>query len=480
MRSDMTWRILGAAALAACVALQAAAQAQPSREDLNALIYYTVQGDADAAAAELRRLQGRFPAWTPPQDPSSINPAAPSAQEVDAIYRAIADKDVSGARAMVEAARRRYAGWTPPEDMTALIDIEAAQVAFAAAVAAGDLDAASRIARETPALRRCDRVNNVWLLADLQARSGARGAALAAQRGVIAACPSFEIATAALEKSAAVATEAELRALFGEAAGRFGDRKAELDALETRLLAGLGAQPPQNRAASGATAARPAAEPTTPRRRRLAAAAPAPAPALHGQAALEALPPTGDRRLDATVRAAQNEDWAACAEASRKPRSVDVLYQRSWCVYNLDRRLEALSGFRIAARGGLGAERTRDAAYGLALSYLALGATDDAAAVAAAHDLTRNQRVAIESVILDQRGVRAYEAGRHREAIAFFDALEALEGSLRRDLAMLRGYSFAKLDETEFGWRQFRTVHNAMATQKTRTALDSIRGARPQ
>ncbi len=477
MRSDMTWRTLAAAAVAICVAIQAAAQAQPSREDLNALIYYTVQGDADAAAAELRRLQGRFPDWTPPQDPSSINPAAPTAQEVDAIYRAIADKDVSGARAMIEATRRLHAGWTPPEDMTALIDIEAAQGAFAAAVAAGDLEAASRIARETPALRRCDRVNNVWLLADLQARSGARGAALAAQRGVIAACPSFEIATAALEKSAAVATETELRALFAEAAGRFGDRKTELDALEARLLAGLGARPASDNAASGAKAAPSTAEWTTPRQRRQTAA---PAPDLHGQAALDALPLSGDRRLDATVRAAQNEDWSACAEASRKPRSVDVLYQRSWCVYNLDRRLEALSGFRIAARGGLGPERTRDAAYGLALSYLALGATDDAAAVAAAHDLTRSQRVSIESVILDQRGVRAYEAGRHREAIAFFDALEALEGSLRRDLAMLRGYSYAKLDETEYGWRQFRTVHNAMTTQKTRTALDSIRGARPQ
>jgi tetratricopeptide (TPR) repeat protein len=482
MRSDLTWperrpaarRALAGAALAVCLALQANAQEQPSREDLNALIYYTLQGDSAAAAAELRRLQARFPDWTPPQDPSSFERASPSAEEVDAIYRAVAAKNVSGARNMVEDTRRRHPGWTPPEDLTALIDVEAAQEAFTAAIAARDLAAASRIARETAALRRCDRVNNVWLLAELQAAEGERAAALAAHRGVVSACTDFEIVTAALEKSAAVATPTELRALFREAVGRFGDREAELRALEARLLAGMNAAPAEAKASAPRTAA---AKPA-PRPARQAASPAAPASTLHGRAALEALPLTGDRRLDATVRAARNEDWAGCAEASTRPRSVDVLYQRSWCVYNLDRPLEALAGFSIASRGGLGPERTRDAAYGLALAYLALGATDDAAATAAAHDLTRSQRVSVERVVLDQRGVRAYEAGRHREAIAFFDALEDLEGSLRRDLAVLRGYSFIAIDEHEVGWREFRRLNEAMSTEDLRAALRTGRRRR--
>ena len=59
----------------------------------------------------------------------------------------------------------------------------------------------------------------------------------------------------------------------------------------------------------------------------------------------------------------------------------------------------------------------RDASYGLLLSMLQLNMTEQAAQTAAAAPLTRTQRIEIEGQILDQRGVRAYEAGDFRRAL---------------------------------------------------------------
>ncbi|MCB1347067.1 MAG: hypothetical protein KDK09_17895, partial [Rhodobacteraceae bacterium] len=94
---------------------------------------------------------------------------------------------------------------------------------------------------------------------------------------------------------------------------------------------------------------------------------------------------TGDSRI-ARVRAAKERgDWAGCLAASANPRSLDVMYERSWCAYNLDRSGEALAGFTAAAQSGaaLGGTVPRDARFGMILSYLNMNMTEEGARLAA-------------------------------------------------------------------------------------------------
>ncbi|MCC6001546.1 MAG: hypothetical protein JJU19_11880, partial [Pararhodobacter sp.] len=191
-----------------------------------------------------------------------------------------------------------------------------------------------------------------------------------------------------------------------------------------------------------------------------------------------ALPVRGDSRL-ARVRALKEAgNWGSCLAESANPRSLDVLYERSWCAYNHDRAGEALAGFTAAANAGraLGAEVPRDARFGMMLSYAALNMIEEAARLAAATDLTRTQRVEVETIILDQRAVRAFQQQQYAQSISYLNALEGLNGTLRRDLAMLRGYAFLNLRQVEAAHAEFTRLHGELATDETRSALQTTRG----
>jgi hypothetical protein len=457
---------VAAAGLALALPPAALAADGPSAAELQALVYFHRQNDRAAFDAELRRLQRQFPGWTPPEKIETLQAAGPGA-EVDAMYQAVAGGDPAAARALIAATEARFPGWTPPDELTALLAVREAQNALDAALAEGALDRARGLAEAHPDLRRCDRVNNIWRLAELQAKGGSRDAAAASLRGVVATCEDFGVVHASIEKASAAAGEAELRAMVALAKPRFPDRGAELDALERRLVAGLASPrgPAASRVADGA--ARPAAKaparaasPQRPRQRQEAA-----------RLAPDGTPLTGDDRIETARAAAARGDWAACLAASTRPRSVDLTYQRAWCAYSHGRPLEALHGFRIAAGAGLEPEAARDAGFGMALSYLSEKMTDDAADVAASVDLTPTQRRQVETAILDQRGVAAYDAGEYRRAIAFFDELERLQGGLRMDLALLRGYAHLNLGERGPAMARFTGLHNAMASDRTREAM---------
>jgi len=185
------------------------------------------------------------------------------------------------------------------------------------------------------------------------------------------------------------------------------------------------------------------------------------------------LPRSGDGRLGQTRSAAASGAFRDCLARSARPRSLDIAYERAWCAYNLERPLESLALFSATAEAGLGGTVRRDARFGMALSLLKRNMTDDAARIAAATDLTDQQRREVEVIILDQRGVQAYEAGDFQGAVDYFNALEEAQGGLRRDLAMLRGYAFLRLGEREKARAQFQQLHDVLATAETRTALNA-------
>ncbi|SDW96206.1 hypothetical protein [Roseicitreum antarcticum] len=450
--------------------------------DLRALIYYLDQNDQAAVQAEMRRLRTAFPDWRPPSDLNDLRAPAPaSGPSVDeaAIWARIERGDFAGARNLIEQGRAAAGGWQPDAEMLRVLDLNETQAAFDRAVSGRNAPEAIAIARRAPQMFRCDRINNAWQLAEMYALVNQPGNAVSTYQGVATSCTALSDQAPTLEKADAVASPAQLAGLFDAARGAAPGNTTALNQLEARLRAGRGGAP---------AAAQPAAQSAAPAPARVAAApAPAPTPApvqAAVQTATQApatdyarLPLRGDGRIG-TVRAAKEAGaWGRCLATSANPQSLEVLYERGWCAYSHDRPAEALAAFAAVARAGsgLGPEVQRDANFGLSLSYLGMNMTDQAAAVSAATPLTATQRRDTETIILDQRAVRAFRLGEHRQAIAYLNALEQQNGSLRRDLAILRAYSYLENDQRAVAYEQFQTLHAQLATDETRDGLNASR-----
>ena len=440
-------------------------QARPGRrpppppDELLALNFYVQQGDTAATEAELRRLQLKYPQWQPPADLTRLSGGGPTV-EVEAIYRLIGAGQVRQAREAIARAEAAHPGWHPPEDMLALIATAEGQAALDKALAGNDLNRAIEIASGTPGLLRCDRINNAWRIAEAQAAALRPADAVATYRAVVSACTDFNDLTATLEKADAVASDAELAALFILVEGRFPARKADLSALSLRLLAGHG-----ETAAPAALAAAPAAP--------APAATPAAPPPAPSDAAAPAAGSDGGGGAGAVRAAAASGNLARCLALSEGSKSAAVVYERGWCAYNLDRPMEALAAFRQAAEGRLDKTQIRDARFGMALSYLKMHMPEEAARLAATTDLTHEQRVDIEGQILDQRGVAAYKKRQFRKAIGYFDALEEVRGNLSRDLAILRAYAWLNSGNRAKAHALFLQLHDELATEETARGLSA-------
>lgn len=425
----------------------ALAQTMPTPADLQALEFYARSGDRAATAAELRRLQMKYPTWTPPSDLSRLTVTAPTT-EIDLFYRQLAAGQPDQARATLAAARTAWPAWTPPADMTAALDLAEGQVALDQALAAGDAVRARAVVGRVPALLRCDRINNAWRLAEAQAAAGQKSAALGTYRAVASACTNPAELMATLEKADAVATPADLQQMAAQMSARLPTESGRFDAALQRLLAGRG----------------------------LAAVSP---PAVVTPATPPVAARTPDGRAPAAAGAAaprRGETPAQCVARTNGARAPAIQLQRAWCVYDLDRPREAIADFRSALGGRLDATQRRDGNYGLALSYLKLNMTEEASRIAADTNFTRAQRIEVESQILDQRGVQAYRTKQYRDAIRYFDALEQLKGSMRRDLAMLRAYAYLNAGNKQRAAHEFGRLNNQLSTEETRRGLASTAG----
>lgn len=475
--------LLGAAcALALTLASAPAAYAQaPGPEDLRALIYYLDHDDQRAVQAEMRRLRAQFPRWTPPGDVTDLRAMATTtggSVDVQPIWARIERNDYVGARALIDEARARVPGWAPDAEMLRVLESNESQAAFDEAYARRDANAALAAVRRTPALLRCDRINNAWRMAELYQAAGQTPNAVTTYRGVVQSCTRLSDVVPTLEKANDIATLDELTQLFDVARTAAPSNRASLDELEARLRAGRGqaARPVTTAAAAGAPAVRAPAPAAAPPAAPVAAAPSVPAPAA-APAAAGQLPVRGDGRITQVRALKEAGNWAGCLAASAAPRSLDVLYERAWCAYNLERAGEALAGFSaVAPRGtALGPDVTRDARFGMILSYLNLQMTEEGARLAAATDLTRQQRIEVESTILDQRAVRSFHARDYAQTAAYLNALEQLSGSLRRDLAMLRGYAYLNAGQHQLALAEFTRLNDALSTEETRSALQSLR-----
>lgn len=482
--------VLGLGIALAGPALPVQAQV-PGTEDLRALIYYLDHDDQRSVQAEMRRLRAQFPGWTPPGDLEQLRAqAAPPAANADVsgIWARIERGDHAGARALIDQTRQTVTGWSPDAEMLRVLELSESQQAFDAAVARRDHASAIAAARRTPGLMRCDRINNAWQLAEMYHAAGETDTAVATYRGVLGSCTRAADVVPTLEKANEIASLDQLTSLFQTARSTAPANAQTLDPLEARLRAGRGA-PATTRTTPAASATAAATAPSAPAAPATAAAATqapvsaapamgAPPPAAVPATALGSLGLRGDARIARTRALKEAGDWGNCLAHSANPRSLELLYERAWCAYNLERPGEALAAFAAVARngGGLGAGVIRDANFGLTLAYLSHSMTEEAARVAAATNLERGQRIEVETIILDQRGVRAYHLSDFDQSIAYLDALETLTGTLRRDLAMLRAYAHMNLRNIDTAREQFTRLHNQLATPETREALQSLAG----
>ncbi|QRM57966.1 cellulose synthase [Sinorhizobium sp. BG8] len=133
-----------------------------------------------------------------------------------------------------------------------------------------------------------------------------------------------------------------------------------------------------------------------------------------------------------------------------------VALDRGWCLMRLNRPLEAAAAFGVALRGTSG--RTReDAAYGQSLAYLRAGLINQAAVSAAKSPLSPPRQKELQSTILSDRAVAAFDAGRYRETLLFLDQ----RAQLRTEtvgLMVLRGYSYKNLNRRSDALRVFEAL----------------------
>jgi tetratricopeptide (TPR) repeat protein len=358
--------------------------------------------------------------------------------------------------------------------MLSLLTTANAQTVFDAAIAARDPDAALRVAMDEPAILRCNRINNAWQLAELEKQTGDRAEALSVYRQIVRACSSTADVATTIEKADSVANKDELRMLVATAQQQIPGSSTIFGALLDRLLAGRDVATAATPATSTAAATpRPAQQP--PASTQAQASAPAIVPRTSAASPLAELRRSGDSRLGQVRASSQTGDFRSCTARSVSPRSLEVAYERAWCVFNLDRPLEALALFTAVA-GGLSGTVSRDARYGMALSMLQRNMTSAASQIAAETDFTIDQRRTIESTILDQRGVRAYQEGNYSQAIIYFDGLEAQVGTLRRDLSIMRAYAYLNSGDRATARTLFMRLNNTLATDESRTGLAAAGG----
>lgn len=472
-------RHMGLPLAVACCLVGGAALAQtPSDADLQALRFYMSESNQQAVNSEIRRLQLQYPDWVVPDDLGQIERSVPG-EMIDRIYRQVDAGQFEGARGTIAEISREYPNWSPSADLLETLALSEAQASFDEAVSGNNADVAIRVARANPALLRCERVNNAWLLAEQYQSIGDVTAALGVYTGIARSCTDPDALVATLEKSADVATLDQLARLADLARSQSPATADRLTSVEDRLRAGMLAQgqiapatspldPLSTVEISPATGSSPAVSLRPVGRPQRAASLQRPASSAPAT--------TAPASLSGARSAAQRGDWASCLAESASARDAETVAQRGWCALNSDRPMQALADFKAAASSARSAQTRRDASYGQALVMLRLNMVDEAAAVAAGTHLTAEQRLEIESQILDKRGVAAYNRRDFRRAIAYFDELERVTGVVRRDLALLRGYAYLNSGQKAQARIEFQRLHDQMATPASRRALsDALR-----
>jgi len=117
---------------------------------------------------------------------------------------------------------------------------------------------------------------------------------------------------------------------------------------------------------------------------------------------------------------------------------------RGWCLMDLNRPLEAAQAFEVALRSRTDRVRS-DASYGQSLAYLRAGLVNEAAVAATKARQEPSRTIELQTSILAERALGAFERGRYAEALLALDQRAQIAPE-RVDLMVLRGYAYMKLN----------------------------------
>ena len=427
----------------------------PSEEELTALKYYVQSGDSTAQLLEEKRLKEKYPdwSWNDPQNEKGTNSLKAS---IDAIYDLLSAGNVTQARKKIVETKTSFPGWKPTPNLETQLLLVQAQSDLNIALRDTDTGTAKKILKENRSLSSCDRVDNLWRLADVYKLQKNSTSAKAIYFEISEKCSPYEMLVSNVEKAEEILTDDELKGMIAKLTIRFPADKTNFEKLYTRLVAGRGVKPAIEKKP------KPAVKTTTDAPVRKTATRPAKPSNLFPKH-FHDLRVKGDSRQRSILNSIEEQNWGSCLARSLKPSSMETALLRGWCAYNQNRPMEAISLFSAVSQSKVSKKSRQEAKFGLVLALLKLDLIEDAANVAAYSDLSNSNRKNVELIILQKRSVQEFNNKNWEMAIAYFGELERL-GGLNRDLDILRARSYRNLGQFSKSRREFKRIKNEITT----------------
>lgn len=138
------------------------------------------------------------------------------------------------------------------------------------------------------------------------------------------------------------------------------------------------------------------------------------------------------------------------------PASDAAALRLGWCFMDLKQPASALRSFEAVA-GRASAGQLEEANYGRALALLRLGLTDDAAIAATGSPMSAKRAATLQTIILANRALAAFDSGRFRESVLYLDQRAALAPE-PTDLMVLRAHAYIKLGSLDEAGRIFSSL----------------------
>ncbi len=134
----------------------------------------------------------------------------------------------------------------------------------------------------------------------------------------------------------------------------------------------------------------------------------------------------------------------------------------------LERPYDAAVYFERAMSGD--SKTASEAGYGAALAYLRKGMTTEAASVLRRASLTSKRASEIQTAILSQQAVNAFDQRQYEQTLAFLDQRSAFAPE-SIDLMVIRGWAYYQLGRTSSAEKVFRRV---LQTGRNRQAAEGL------
>ena len=181
------------------------------------------------------------------------------------------------------------------------------------------------------------------------------------------------------------------------------------------------------------------------------------------------------RTADRRATAVPSRRRGGCnGDANSATLSAAQSLANGWCLMDLNRPLEAAKAFEAALQTR-DARTREDAAYGQSLAYLRLGLTNQAAVAAANAPQRAARTTELQTAILANRAISAFDSKQYRQALVFLDQRKMIAAE-PADLMILRGYALANLGRTGEAKRLFEVV----AETGNRDAMRAVAEIRDQ